>query len=144
MNKAIVSHHGQLLAHEAEVRAWWEKVPERVKRDWLSAKAIHRHWTNSKKPVAAPRNYAPVTELQEQAVEAKDRRPMPPPTTDEAADLSGHIQRVEGEASSALPVPAVMRLMRVPKHDRRRPKRRSRTPAMLMTPSTSSSISKGD
>lgn len=58
MNKAIRSHLSQLLAHEAEVRAWWEKVPERVKRDWLSAKAIHRHWTNSKKPADAPRQEA--------------------------------------------------------------------------------------
>jgi hypothetical protein len=71
MNKAIRSHLSQLLAHEAEVRAWWEKVPERVKRDWLSAKAIHRHWTNSKKPADAPRKpspYAAATniELQEQ------------------------------------------------------------------------------
>ena len=58
MNKAIVSHLGQLLAHEAEVRAWWGTVPERVKRDWLSAKAIHRHWT-TKKPAEAPRQPAP-------------------------------------------------------------------------------------
>jgi hypothetical protein len=55
MNKAIRSHLGQLLEHEAEVRAWWETVPQPTKRDWLSAKAVWSHWTNSKKPPAVPR-----------------------------------------------------------------------------------------
>jgi hypothetical protein len=32
------------------VREWWSSVPERRKRDWLSATAVHRHWKASLKP----------------------------------------------------------------------------------------------
>src|SRR5262249_46795976 len=51
MNKAIRSHLKHLLEHEQKVRAWWAKVPERKKRDWLSAKAIYTNWKKSLKPV---------------------------------------------------------------------------------------------
>ena len=55
MNKAIVSHWANCSNTKPTVRAWWAKVPERTKRDWLSAKAIHSHWTNSRKPPDARR-----------------------------------------------------------------------------------------
>jgi hypothetical protein len=54
MNKAIRSFHNSLLEHEAEVRGWWETVPERKKRDWLSAKAIYTHWDRSRRPPPPP------------------------------------------------------------------------------------------
>ncbi len=50
MNKAIRSHLKALLENKEKVRAWWALVPERTKRDWLSAKAIYTHWTASVKP----------------------------------------------------------------------------------------------
>jgi hypothetical protein len=50
MNKAIRSHLKTLLENEQKVRAWWASVPERTKRDWLSAKAIYTHWKASLKP----------------------------------------------------------------------------------------------
>jgi hypothetical protein len=80
MNKAIVSQHETLLVNEIKVRAWWKTVPERTKRDWLSAAAIYRHWMRSKKPPDAPRKpsaYAQIKatniELQEQLHEANVR-----------------------------------------------------------------------
>src|SRR5262249_50787209 len=50
MQKSIRSNYKTLLDNEKDVRAWWEGVPERTKRDWLSARAIHRHWQRSRKP----------------------------------------------------------------------------------------------
>lgn len=61
MNKAIRSFYNTLLEHEAEVRAWWEAVPERTKRDWLSAKAVYTHWDRARRPPEPKPSYAGVT-----------------------------------------------------------------------------------
>src|SRR5262249_43636233 len=50
MDKGIRSNFNALLENEDEVRAWWNGVPERQKRDWLSARAIFKHWAASKRP----------------------------------------------------------------------------------------------
>src|SRR5262249_4602021 len=50
MDKSIRSNLKELLENEKAVRAWWNKVEERKKRDWLSARAIYRHWKASTKP----------------------------------------------------------------------------------------------
>jgi hypothetical protein len=50
MNKAIRSFHTQCLDNEDAIRKWWAEVPERAKRDWLSAKAIYTHWNKTRKP----------------------------------------------------------------------------------------------
>jgi hypothetical protein len=73
MNKAIRSHLSQLLENEAAVRAWWEKVPQRMKRDWLSAKAIHNHWSKSRKPPDAPRKPSPYTAMKATNVELQEQ-----------------------------------------------------------------------
>jgi hypothetical protein len=67
MNKAIRSFHKQLLDNEAAVRAWWAKVPDPKKRDWLSAKAICTNWKASLRP-PTPRKPSPNIELQGQPV----------------------------------------------------------------------------
>jgi hypothetical protein len=65
MNKALRSHLKTLLEHEPQVRAWWAGVPERQKRDWLSAKAVYTHWTASLKPKDAPRKPSPYVQMKE-------------------------------------------------------------------------------
>jgi hypothetical protein len=60
MNKAIRSFYNTLLEHEATVRTWWEAVPERKKRDWLSAKAVYTHWDRSRRPPEPKPSYAGV------------------------------------------------------------------------------------
>jgi hypothetical protein len=47
INKAIRSAYADLLSNEAAVRAWWESVPDKRKREWLSASAVYRHWKAS-------------------------------------------------------------------------------------------------
>jgi hypothetical protein len=61
------------------VRAWWKEVPERRKRDWLSARAIHRHWKAGpvdsdapKKPSQLQRERATNQLLQQQLHELRD------------------------------------------------------------------------
>jgi hypothetical protein len=44
MSKSIVSAHTQCIDNEAAIRTWWDSVPERKKRLWLSAKAILTNW----------------------------------------------------------------------------------------------------
>ena len=61
MNKAIRSHLKTLLENEQSVRAWWTKVPERTKRDWLSAKAIYTHWKTSQDPPRKPSPHVAAT-----------------------------------------------------------------------------------
>jgi len=82
MNKAIISHLKQLLENEAKVRTWWDTVPPRVKRDWLSAKAVYTNWKRSLKPKDpdAPRKPTPLQEeratnviLQEQLHATQER-----------------------------------------------------------------------
>src|SRR5262245_20112053 len=64
MDKGIRSNLKALLDNEKDVRAWWLKVPERKKRDWLSARAIHRHWLKFKQPKDpnAPKKPTPLQE----------------------------------------------------------------------------------
>lgn len=50
LDKGIRSNLKELLKHEKDVRAWWVKVPGNKKRDWLSARAIYRHWKQATKP----------------------------------------------------------------------------------------------
>jgi hypothetical protein len=38
-----------MLENEEAVRAWWN-IPDRTKRDWVSARAIYRRWKASKLP----------------------------------------------------------------------------------------------
>src|SRR5262249_32079516 len=67
MQKSIRSNYTTLLDHEAEGRKWWKGVPERTKRDWLSARAIHRHWIASKKPRDPDASRKPTPLQQERA-----------------------------------------------------------------------------
>jgi hypothetical protein len=50
MQKSIRSDYTTLFEHEAEVRKWWDDVPSKKKRFWMSVRAIARNWRNSKKP----------------------------------------------------------------------------------------------
>jgi hypothetical protein len=50
INKAIRSAYADLLRDEAAVRVWWESVPDKRKREWLSASAVYRHWKASQRP----------------------------------------------------------------------------------------------
>jgi hypothetical protein len=87
MDKAIRSNFTTLFDNEAAVRAWWAKVPEKKKRDWLSARAIHRHWTASLKPPDAPRKPSAF---------ASETRP-PGPAGHEAAALEARIRKLEAQ-----------------------------------------------
>jgi hypothetical protein len=64
MNKAIRSHLKELREKEAEVRKWWSSVPERKKRDWLSASAVWKNWKKSRKPPPDPNAPRRLTPLQ--------------------------------------------------------------------------------
>jgi hypothetical protein len=50
IDKSIRSNLREMLENEEAVRAWWNKVPDRTKRDWVSARAIYRRWKASKQP----------------------------------------------------------------------------------------------
>jgi hypothetical protein len=52
MDKGIRSNLKELLADEQAVRDWWRSVPESKKRDWVSARAIYKHWKRAQKPSA--------------------------------------------------------------------------------------------
>jgi hypothetical protein len=69
MVKSLRSNLKDLFDHEAEVRAWWAKVPEKKRRYWLSIRAVHNNWKASLKPPEAPRkpDSAPVTRATEPA-----------------------------------------------------------------------------
>jgi hypothetical protein len=82
IDKGIRSNLKELLDSEQKVRDWWKTVPERKKRDWLSARAIYRHWKASARPkdADAPRKPTPLQqeratniELQQQLHEANQR-----------------------------------------------------------------------
>src|SRR5262249_14872553 len=80
MQKSIRSDYKALLDHEADVRAWWAKVPERRKRNWLSARAIHKNWKAAQRPDDAPKRQSALAkerertqQLQEQLREANAR-----------------------------------------------------------------------
>ena len=63
MAKSLRSNLKDLFDHEAEVRAWWAKVPEKKKRYWLSIRAVYNNWKASLKPPEPPRksDSTPVT-----------------------------------------------------------------------------------
>jgi hypothetical protein len=68
MNKAIRSHLKELRESEAKVRQWWKSVPERKKRDWLSASAVFKNWKKSQRPPLdpdAPRRPSPIQKERE-------------------------------------------------------------------------------
>jgi hypothetical protein len=73
IDKGIRSNLKELLDNEKEVRAWWGQTPERKKRDWVSARAIYRHWKRSQdKPAPdphAPPRRNPVQELKATTIE---------------------------------------------------------------------------
>jgi hypothetical protein len=75
MNKAPRSHLKSLLEHEAEVRAWWATVPERKKRDWLSAKAVFMNWQRSQRSADPdePRRPSPYRQVQETNVALQEQ-----------------------------------------------------------------------
>jgi hypothetical protein len=80
MNKAVRSHLKTLLENEASVRAWWEKVnkdhkTKRTARNWLSASAIHKHWSRAQRPVDpdAPRKPSPYTAMKETNVTLQEQ-----------------------------------------------------------------------
>jgi hypothetical protein len=115
MNKAIRSHLKTLLENEAKVREWWGKVPERKKRDWLSAKAIYTNWKASLKPPVDPDAHKRPTplqqvratniELQEQLHAANERAKATKPSDDAAlatarariAELEREVDRLAAE-----------------------------------------------
>jgi hypothetical protein len=49
MDKGIRSNLKDLLENEPKVRAWWGSVAESKKRDWVSARAIYKHWKRAQK-----------------------------------------------------------------------------------------------
>jgi hypothetical protein len=67
MDKGIRSNLKEILDHEKEVRAWWDQVDARKKRDWLSARTIYRRWKASTKKVDPnkPKKPAPIVQLKE-------------------------------------------------------------------------------
>jgi len=82
IDKGIRSNLKELLDNEQAVREWWKTVPDRKKRDWLSARAIYRHWKASTRPKdpAAPKKTSPLAqeratnvELQQQLHAANER-----------------------------------------------------------------------
>ena len=76
MDKHIRYCLGQLRESEEKVREWWHSVPERKKRYWLSAVAIHRHWKASLRPVrdpSAPRTPTPLEQERATNVELQQQ-----------------------------------------------------------------------
>lgn len=73
MAKSIRSNLKNLLDNEQAVRTWWAKVPEKRKRDWISPRAIHRHWKESLRPADAPRKPSPYTQMRETNVELQEQ-----------------------------------------------------------------------
>jgi len=63
MNKAIRSAHKTLLDNEQQVRAWWGNLPDKKKRDWVSAKAICTHWQRSQRDPNKPKKPSPYLQL---------------------------------------------------------------------------------
>jgi hypothetical protein len=59
LDKGIRSNLKELLENEPQVRAWWGKVEERKKKDWVSARAIYRNWKKSQAPAATDPNAPP-------------------------------------------------------------------------------------
>ena len=75
MDKGIRSNLKELLDNEQSVRNWWKAVPERKKRDWLSARAIHRNWKKDQAQPPdpnAPVKPSPYTELKRTNVELQE------------------------------------------------------------------------
>ena len=65
LDKGIRSNLKELRRNEKDVRGWWGGVPENKKRDWLSARAIYRHWkrwkaSKSPKPDNIEAKFRPV------------------------------------------------------------------------------------
>ena len=73
MNKAIRSFHTQCLDNEDAIRKWWAKVPERAKRDWLSAKAIYTHWNKTRKPADEPHKPSPYAQMRATNIELQQQ-----------------------------------------------------------------------
>jgi hypothetical protein len=67
MQKSIRSNYIALYTHQDEVRTWWESVPVKNKRFWMSVRAIHRHWQDSKKPKTPDAHKKPTPLQQERA-----------------------------------------------------------------------------
>jgi hypothetical protein len=86
IDKGIRSNLKELLDNEKSVRAWWGQTDGRKKRDWVSARAIYRHWKKAQDkpppdPNAPPRRNpvqelkATNIELQKQLKDALSREP---------------------------------------------------------------------
>jgi hypothetical protein len=82
IDKGIRSNLKELLSNEQKVRDWWKTVPDRKKRDWVSARAIYRRWKAStkledpdapKKPSPLAQERATNIELQQQLHETMQR-----------------------------------------------------------------------
>jgi hypothetical protein len=74
MDKGIRSNLKELLDNEKEVRAWWDQTDGRKKRDWISARAIHRNWKRPNKPPPdpnAPPRRNPIQELRATNIELR-------------------------------------------------------------------------
>ena len=93
MNKAIVSHFKGLHDNEQAVRAWWASVPDKKKRDWLSAKAIYSHWQASLIPKATPKTPEPITPAAPTKAPLTER----PQTSADVAKLQAEIAALKAE-----------------------------------------------
>jgi hypothetical protein len=60
IDKGIRSNLKEMLASEQAVRDWWTSVPEKKKRDWISARGVYKHWKKSQRPAAEADADAPV------------------------------------------------------------------------------------
>jgi hypothetical protein len=50
IDESIRSNLRELRKNETDVRKWWDTVPAKKKRDWVSARAIYRHWKRHTRP----------------------------------------------------------------------------------------------
>jgi hypothetical protein len=54
IDKGIRSNLKEMLGNEQAIRDWWQSVPPKKKRDWISARAIFKHWKRSQRTAAYP------------------------------------------------------------------------------------------
>jgi len=73
MAKSIRSNLKNLLDNEQAVRKWWASVPQKTKRDWISARAIHNHWKASLRPADAPRKLSAYAEMKATNIELQEQ-----------------------------------------------------------------------
>jgi hypothetical protein len=97
LHKSIRSDYTALLREEPKVRAWWATVPERRKRFWLSARALHRHWKNTQKSPDPQTPRPPPSRV------AADHRDENTRLNARVAELEAELDRVRSENPGAKP-----------------------------------------